>query len=363
MTREQLLACSKIKLVAMARRRGVAGCAAMPKEQLVRALIRAARRNDKLAVIGKVARPHPQTAAARKTSRDGADPKVVRADAAKSAGAHAGPSRLLRAEHIKDRIVLMVRDPYWLHCYWELTRHALQRAEAALGQDWHGSRPILRLFDVSSHDTTSSSEAALRDIPIHGGCNNWYVDVANPPRSYRVDIGYLSRRDRFFVVARSNVVTTPRAACRNVVDGNWVDLDEQKANRIYAMSGGFDPNGGSRAIRELFEERLGRPLGAPAVTSLGAGPLLGTQRRFVFELDADLVVYGRTEPQGRVTIGGEPVKLRSDGSFTLRCRLPNSRQILPAVACSADGLEERTVVLAVERNTKRLEPLTHDMSE
>ena len=24
----------------------------------------------------------------------------------------------------RDRIVVMVRDPYWLHCYWELTRKA-----------------------------------------------------------------------------------------------------------------------------------------------------------------------------------------------------------------------------------------------
>src|SRR5205814_8405152 len=70
----------------------------------------------------------------------------------------------LPAGYGKDRIVVMVRDPYWLHTYWELTRHAIQRAEAALGQEWHGARPILRLLDVSSHDTTSTSESILRDI-------------------------------------------------------------------------------------------------------------------------------------------------------------------------------------------------------
>ena len=69
----------------------------------------------------------------------------------------------------------------WLHAYWELMCQAIQRAEAALGQDWHGAKPILRLLDVSSHDTTSSAESTLRDIDIHGGCNNWYIDVANPP--------------------------------------------------------------------------------------------------------------------------------------------------------------------------------------
>ena len=60
----------------------------------------------------------------------------------------------------KDRIIVMVRDPYWLHAYWEMTRQAVQRAEAALGQDWHGAKPILRVLDVTCHDTTNSPPRA-----------------------------------------------------------------------------------------------------------------------------------------------------------------------------------------------------------
>ena len=54
-------------------------------------------------------------------------------------------------------------------------------------------------MDVSSEDTTSAAERHVRDIPIHGGVNNWYIDVLEPPRSYRIDIGYLSRRGKFYV--------------------------------------------------------------------------------------------------------------------------------------------------------------------
>lgn len=365
MTPQQLQACTKVRLAAMARQRGISGYASMPKADLIRALIRKTRKGRlSSAAARKVVRPHPQPAAARKTTRNGSAAHArPAARAAAPADVPVPPTRDLPTVHAKDRIVVMVRDPYWLHCYWELTRHALQRAEAALGQDWHAARPILRLFDVSSHDITSASEAPLRDIPIHGGCNNWYIDVHNPPRSFRVDIGYLSKQGRMFTLARSNVVTTPRPGSIAAVDGNWADLDEQKANRIYAMSGGFDLHTGSLEIKELFEERLGRPLGAPAVKSLGAGPLLGKQKRFAFDLEADLVVYGQTEPRARVMIQGEPVNLRPDGSFTMRFRLPDSRQILPATARSADGLEERTIVLAVERNTKHLEPMMHDAGE
>jgi hypothetical protein len=47
----------------------------------------------------------------------------------------------------------------------------------------------------------------------------------------------------------------------------------------------------------------------------------------------------------------------------MRFRLPDKRLIIPATAASADGVEERTIVLAVERNTKALEPMMHDQGD
>jgi hypothetical protein len=394
MTRDQLLACSKKELVSLARTIGVAGWHGMTKDQLIQALTPPAVKARKAAPVVAVApksvakvrgrtaaapvrsvaatngrsRPAVQSAAARNTSTTGEevvenskyDVGVPTNDLA------ARVPRDLPAGYGKDRIVLMVRDPYWLHAYWELTRHAIQRAEAALGQDWHTAKPILRLLDVTTSDTSNTSESTIRDIDIHGGCNNWYIDVANPPRSFRVDIGYLAPSGRFYVLARSNVVTTPRAGVSDVIDENWSDIDAKKADRIYAMSGGFDPAGtSSLELKELFEERLRRPLGSPAVTSFGSGGLLprGKSRKFWFQLDAELIVYGATEPTARVSLQGEPVALRPDGTFTMRFSLPDARQIIPAVATSPDGMEERTIVLAVERNTKHLEPMMHDGNE
>ncbi len=211
---------------------------------------------------------------------------------------------------------------------------------------------------------SSTTEAVIRDIDIHGGCNNWYLDVTDPPRSFRVDIGYLANSGRFYVLARSNVVLTPRAGVSDVIDENWADIDVKKADRIYAMSGGFDPTASSLELRQLFEERLRRPLGSPSVTSFGSGAFVGGKmRQFWFQLDAELIVYGATDPKARVVLQGEPVKLRSDGTFTMRFALPDSRQIIPAVASSPDGVEERTIVLAVERNTKHLDPLIHEENE
>jgi hypothetical protein len=368
MTRQQLQDCSKKQLAEMARAQGVSGWHGMRKEELVAALA-AAERRLRRKVRAHSIRPRPQLAAARNTAANGASNEEVVERSKFDVGVPTKDlsvkvPRDLPAGYGKDRIVCMVRDPYWLHCYWELTRQAIQRAEAALGQDWHGSRPILRVLDVSNRDVTSAAESIVKDIDIHGGCNNWYIEVSQPPRSFRVDIGYLSRHGQFYVLARSNVVTTPRAGVSDMIDENWADLDVKKADRIYAMSGGFDPTASSLELKQLFEERLRRPMGSPAVTSFGSGAFLhGRQRKFWFQLDAELIVYGATEPNARVTLQGEPVKLRSDGTFTMRFSLPDSRQIIPATAASADGVEERTIVLAVERNTKQLEPMIHDVND
>lgn len=365
MTREKLEALTKDKLAAMARKQGVAGWHAMRKQELIDALASAPVLNGKLSKNGKHKKPvraRPQTAAARNTSAEQEIETSKYNVGVPTRDLSAKVPRELPAGYGKDRIVVMVRDPYWLHCYWEITRHAVQRAEAALGQEWHTSKPILRLLNVSNNGTSSASESIIRDIDIHGGCNNWYLDVGDPPRSFRVDIGYLARSGRFYVVARSNVVTTPRAGISDVLDENWADIDVGKAERIYAMSGGFDPTASSLELRELFEERLRRPLGSPAITSFGSGGYIlgGKARKFWFRLDAELIVYGETDPSARVTLQGEPVKLRSDGTFTMRFKLPDGRQIIPAVATSPDGVEERTIVLAVERNTKHLEPMIHE---
>jgi hypothetical protein len=312
------------------------------------------------------ARPQPHSAAAQRTNgAPSAEQQIERSKydvGVPTRDLSNKVPRELPQGYGKDRIILMVRDPYWLHTYWEITHLAIQRAEAALAQDWHGAKPILRLLDVTTSDLNAPQETIVRDIEIHGGCNNWYIDVANPPRSYRLDIGYLARNGQFYVLARSNVVTTPRANISDRIDENWADLDFEKASRIFAMSGGFDPTASSLELKELFEERLRRPMGSPAVTSFGSGAFhFNKERKFWFQLDAELIVYGATEPTAKVTLQGEPIKLRPDGTFTMRFSLPDSRQIIPAVAASADGIEERTIVLAIERNTRALEPVVTEM--
>jgi hypothetical protein len=387
MTAESLSNKSVKDLGQMAKRQGIHGWHTMRKEELIKALVRRARakaaQNGHSGTNGH-AKPLPRratTSQAPAASKNGQshnghahaapvkkrNPQVLRKLAEAKAKLAREKDLALTASTdgngaVRDRLVVMVRGPFWLHAWWELSRSGVNRAQAALGQEWHAARPVLRLYEVSVGTTTNSAERPVRDIEVHGGVNDWYIDLKDPPKSHRLDIGYLAPSGRFFVLARSNTVTTPQAGASDSIDENWSEVAEN-FDKIYAMSGGYGSHTAGD-LQELFEERLRRPMGSPMVTQYGAGieGLLPNKRGFHFEVDAELLVFGSTEPDAHVTLQGQPVKLRPDGTFTMRFSLPNCRQVIPAVAASRDGFEQRTVVVAVERNTKVMEPLLRDTS-
>jgi uncharacterized protein len=264
----------------------------------------------------------------------------------------------------KDRLVVMVRDPFWLHAYWELDRRSVNRARVAMNQYWHSARPTLRLYEVLREGSIVSARKIERDIEIHGGVNNWYIDVRDPPKTFQLEIGYLAAGGRFYCLARSNVVTTPAAGKDNSFDKNWSEVAKD-FERIFALSGGYSEPENRGDLKEVFEERLKRPMGDPIAAPFGMGEAAGenSEGKIKLKIDAELIVHGVTEPGAHVTLHGEPVRLRSDGTFAVRFNLPERRHILPVVASSANGGEQRTIVLSIDRNTKIMEPMIREASD
>jgi hypothetical protein len=263
-----------------------------------------------------------------------------------------GSQRTRAGEPHRDRIVLLVRDSYWLQATWEITRASVGRAESSLAERWHTSRPVLRLMQVEDV-SNNSAETVQRDIPIHGGVDNWYIDVQDPPARFRVAIGYLTDDDHFHSICRSNIVETPSPGECERLDEHWHDIADDY-ERIYSLSGGYETDGGD--LKEMFEERLHRTM--PSRGEQGqtvADPTLLRQSKLPFEVDAELIVFGKTASGSSVSLGGRPVKLQADGTFTVRMKLPDRRQVLPITAESRDGMRQRTTVIAVERNTKVME--------
>jgi uncharacterized protein len=387
MTASSLRAYSIKDLARMAKRRGLTGWDAMRKDQLVRALVRSSTHRPARVVSKKTAAP-TRRAASRPATVVRKSSRRSRAASGSAASIRRKPrmvkrleqvkAQLLRAKDLagnslnrhftngtpsnKDRLVLMVRGPFWLHACWELGSRSIMRAQAAMGQDWHLARPVLRVFNLTNSAASSSSERVLRDISIHGGVRNWYIDVNQAPQTYRVEIGYLTAQGRFYSLARSNTVSTPPATAGDSLDSHWADIAED-CDKIYAMSGGYTTEG-TTELQELFEERMRRPMGnAASRYGNGSDGLLPRERSFRCEIDAEIIIHGATQTGAHVVMQGEPVKVQPDGSFHVRLDLPNRRQVIPIVASTKDGVEQRTVVLAVERNTKIMEPVTRESGE
>ena len=357
-------------LARLAKQHGVAGWHSMRKDQLIRALVRKAKSGLPTAiapdrVVGAAKPPASGAslaAAAVAAPARPSDPEVARRIAevrerltrAKNLATRPEQGRATRPA--RDRMVLMVRGPHWLHAFWEITPRSIDRAQAALGQEWHGARPTLRVLQLESGLQGSSSERVIREIDVHGGVKNWFIDVREPLRC-RVEIGYSTPSGRFHGLARSNAVNTPASSQGDTLDAHWGEIVGD-CERIYAMSGGFSPENNSTELQELFEERLRRPMGPPATR---ATPVEADDRDeavvdFQLEVDAEMIVYGATQPDAYVTLQGEPVKIQPDGTFRVRVDMPNKRQVLPIIASAPDGSARQTVVMAVERNTKSMEP-------
>ena len=306
-------------------------------------------------VSAKTARIRAQLRKRRETTEKNKD--LSTSTLVAGAAVQSGSTRSRASELHQDRAILLVRGPFWLQANWEITRSSVERAQAALAENWNLATPMLRLLSVGDV-TSNSAESVERDIPIHGGVDNWYIDVDDPPRRYRVLIGYATGEDNFYTVCRSNVVETPMPGECERLDEHWRDIAEDY-ERIYSLSGGYDTDDGD--LREIFEERLHRsmPLRGDQGQTV-TDPTLLRQSKLPFFVDAELIVFGKTISSASVQVAGKPVKLQPDGSFTVRVGLPDKRQVLPVTAESRDGLRQRTTVVAVERNTKVMETVDLD---
>ena len=377
------------ELASMAKKKRITGWHSMRKDDLIKALVKearsgAAKRNGskkrvatngtarkKVAPAAKNGKPLAKGKRAEPAHKNGQKPRSAYAERRlRQAKKQLARSKDLAVRsdqdgngQTNDRLVALVRDPFWLHAYWELTRASVERARAAMGQYWHAARPTLRVNQLVRNGTTSTTQSLVRDIEIHGGVNNWYIDVKEPPKSYQLEIGYLAGEDRFFSIARSNVVTTPRANSGDAFDQNWAEVAKD-FDRVYAMSGGYIEQEAGGELKDIFEKQLQRPMGPPMATRFGLGAARrDCKKEFNFAVETELIVHGTTDPDAHVTLRGEPVHLRADGSFAVRFTLPDRRHVLPVVASSGDGVEQRTIVLAVDRNTKVMEPVIREPGE
>jgi hypothetical protein len=105
-----------------------------------------------------------------------------------------------------------------------------------------------------------------------------------------------------------------------------------------------------------FEQALGSWSSA-ALASWGAQSNFlsswSRPRGFFMHLNAEVIFYGGTHPDAKVTVDGKEIMIRPDGTFRYHFVLPDGEFGIPIVATSPDGVETRRAVLRFERATTR----------
>ncbi|MCM8795668.1 MAG: DUF4912 domain-containing protein [Candidatus Omnitrophica bacterium] len=249
----------------------------------------------------------------------------------------------------QDRIVLQVRDPWWIHAYWELKESTLERLRNELKDEFYQARRVLRIYDVSFINFDGKNAHRFFDVEINTYANNWYIDTASPGRSWCVDLGLRLPDGRFVTVIRSNVVTTPIEGPSSITDEEWM-IPEDMFARLYGLGIGFGSS--PLRVKKLWQERLRREISSGAISSL-ASPVKKVQERgFWLVVNTELIVYGATTPDAKVTVQGRHINLRPDGTFSLRFALPDGRQVIAVKAVSADNQEERRITPIVTKETR-----------
>lgn len=259
----------------------------------------------------------------------------------------------LPCEYGKDRIVLQSRDPWWLHTYWEVVPQTFDRLKAQLGDDFYRAKNVLRVYDVTNIIFDGTNAHRFFDIYTSPGATNWYIDTKGPGRSWCVDFGLLLPDGRFIMIVRSNTAYTPIEGPSWITDEEWMVPDEMFA-RLYGMGFGF---GKSSPVGKAWQERMRRALfsgilSSPGMSSGSPVKKIPKERKFWLVVNTELIVYGATEPDAKVLVQDKEIKLRPDGTFSLRFALPDGKQVIPVHATSADGIDNRTITPIVTRETR-----------
>ena len=95
----------------------------------------------------------------------------------------------------------------------------------------------------------------------------------------------------------------------------------------------------------------GAGLWASGRNESGLGGVAPRQRSFWLVADAELIVYGATDPSARLTIGGEEVPLSTDGTFRIQVPFRDGEQMYAIEATASDGEQKRNITLNFKRET------------
>ena len=297
----------------------------------------------------------------------------------------------------ESRIMLLPRDPQWAYAYWDIPSEHKEELRRQGGQQL-----ALRIYDVTDIDINSQAPHSVQEYLCDEMAREWYLPIPVSDREYVADIGYRCADGRWLVLARSANVSIPPVYPSDWIEDAFVTVDwndnlkgktvyelvppakkqamnaangtAQDSDKLYnAVFGMTQSTESMRMAGSLFGSMQQTPEAAvssyifPSGVGMWAVPTASGQnmsgagfsgdlggarpRKFWLVADAELIVYGATEPDATVTIGDRQIELNSDGTFRFQMSFQDGVIDYPIKAVAVDGEQTRSIHMNFERET------------
>ena len=289
---------------------------------------------------------------------------------------------------LQTTVVFLPRDPQWAYVFWELSDVDRRQAMAD-----GSTQLVLRVADVTGLGGGAAHQHTLMEVVVNSHATEWYLPVPLSDRDYRVELGYRVASSSWRSLAFSGVARVPALHPSEQV------LDQFVPFSLDAMAPVSDENFSVPAATAGIHERIyqvatstSRTLGmgrgseafhttdsfslndqglhasgvgrwASGRSESGAGLSAARPRSFWLVADAELVVYGATDPAATLRIGGEIVPLAEDGTFRIQVPFRDGQQLYPITAVAADGEQTRHITLNFNRTTPEANVNTAEEAE
>ena len=289
---------------------------------------------------------------------------------------------------LQTTVVFLPRDPQWAYVFWELSDVDRRQAMAD-----GSTQLVLRVADVTGLGGGAAHQHTLMEVVVNSHATEWYLPVPLSDRDYRVELGYRVASSSWRSLAFSGVARVPALHPSEQV------LDQFVPFSLDAMAPVSDENFSVPAATAGIHERIyqvatstSRTLGmgrgseafhttdsfslndqglhasgvgrwASGRSESGAGLVAARPRSFWLVADAELVVYGATDPAATLRIGEEIVPLAEDGTFRIQVPFRDGQQLYPITAVAADGEQSRHITLNFNRTTPEANVNTAEEAE
>jgi hypothetical protein len=294
------------------------------------------------------------------------------------------------------RLFLTARDPHWLYAHWDFTREEQFR---------HNARSVDRHLVLRVHPATQPDQI-IGEYHVHPESKHWFVHVEQAGESYSAELGYYQSGRKWKSLTASAPQRTPpnnistdatvefatlplelsfetmlallrqtgdalppeniglaraiesiRASTREDFPeamriADWTSEQERALEQILtaAQAGARLPSSQDAAGAAEFPDLEFSSAETPSShsSSFFGGEMPAD---FWLNVNAELIVYGATQPGAQVHVAGKEIPLRPDGSFRFHFALPDGTFALPITASSASGTDTRGAELKFARAT------------